>query len=144
MHITANARKMISKFKNIPNNPLIYSDTDSVFLPKELDSIFIGKNLGEMKLENIITKGIFLGKKLYAYRNIQNEVIIASAGINSELLNWTDFENLILGKDVVKHINKFFVNPEEGNVFIDNQFKFTIKGVPNNTPIQMHINSPPV
>jgi hypothetical protein len=34
--ITANARISISHFKNIPGNPLIYSDTDSAVLPLPL------------------------------------------------------------------------------------------------------------
>jgi len=83
VHITATARYGIYKFKFIPNNPLIYTDTDYVILPKILDSNYIGKELGDMKLENKISKGIFIAKKLYAYKNTNNDVKIASAGINN-------------------------------------------------------------
>lgn len=88
--ITALARKLISVYKNIPNNPMVYSDTDSVILPKPLSKDVVGKELGKMKLENIIKEGIFIGKKLYAYKNNRDEVIIASAGINNESLNWNN------------------------------------------------------
>lgn len=64
--ITAIARQLISVYKNIPNNPMVYSDTDSVILPKPLSKDDVGKELGKIKLENIIKEGIFIGKKLYA------------------------------------------------------------------------------
>jgi len=41
---------------------LIYTDTDSFVLSKDLNEKFIGKNLGQMKLENKIKEGIFAGK----------------------------------------------------------------------------------
>jgi len=49
--ISAYARISINKFKNIPGNPCIMSDTDSVVLSKKLPNSFIGKDLGQMKLE---------------------------------------------------------------------------------------------
>jgi len=140
VHITATARYGMSKYKNIPNNPMIYSDTDSVILPKILDSKYIGKELGQMKLENKISKGIFIAKKLYAYKNTNNEVKIASAGINNSYLTWDNFEELIGGKDIVKNVEKFIVKP--GCVAIDNKIKFTIKGISKGSPIQMHIKNP--
>jgi len=93
-----------------------------------------------MKLENKISKGIFIAKKLYAYKNTNNEVKIASAGINNSYLTWDNFEELIAGKDIVKNVEKFIVNP--GGVAIDNKFKFTIKGISKGSPIQMHIKNP--
>lgn len=140
--ITARARQLISVYKNIPNNPMIYSDTDSVFLPKPLSTDHVGNELGKMKLENIIKEGIFIGKKLYAYKNDTDQIIIASAGINNDALNWNDFNQLIKGKTIVKNATKFIVNHSEGNVSIDNDSKFTIKGVNNSTNIQMHIEKP--
>ena len=47
---------------------MYYSDTDSAFLDVNLDQIFpelIGKKLGQLKLENIYDKILFLGPKLY-------------------------------------------------------------------------------
>ena len=123
---------------------MIYSDTDSVILPKALDTKYIGRDLGQLKLENEIKRGYFIGKKLYCYENINNEIIKASAGINSNQLTIQDFEQLLLGKDIIKYDTKFLVNHAEGGVTIDNNFKFTLKGINESTPIQMHINNPPI
>ena len=35
---------------NIPNNPLLYMDTDGVVTTNELDPSFVGTELGKMKL----------------------------------------------------------------------------------------------
>jgi hypothetical protein len=46
---------------------LFYSDTDSVILEKNYASIFVGKEIGQMKLEHKIKQGVFTragGKKL--------------------------------------------------------------------------------
>lgn len=61
--ISAYARISINEFKNIPGNPCIMSDTDSVVLPKRLDNKHVGRELGQMKLEHVITEGIFIRKK---------------------------------------------------------------------------------
>ena len=42
------------------------SDTDSVVLPYKLNEEFVGKEIGQMKLEYEIKVGIFIRKKLYA------------------------------------------------------------------------------
>ena len=49
--ITAHSRIVISKFKNIPENPIIYSHTDSVVVEHELtDPSLVGENeLGKLK-----------------------------------------------------------------------------------------------
>ena len=69
MGITANARISISHFKNIPGNPLIYSDTDSAVLPLSLSKEFTGNLIGQMSLVNKIKEGFFIGAKLYCYVN---------------------------------------------------------------------------
>jgi hypothetical protein len=43
---------IINDYKNIPGNPCIMSDTDSAVLPKPLPDYLVGKDLGQMKLEN--------------------------------------------------------------------------------------------
>ena len=65
--VTSYARIIMSKFKN--NNQLIgnlyYSDTDSIFCDKPLPDKFVGKELGQMKLEHLLTKFVALGPKVY-------------------------------------------------------------------------------
>lgn len=67
MAISANARISISHFKNIPGNPLIYSDTDSAVWPLPVSNEFTGNLIGQMSLVNKIKEGFFIGAKLYCY-----------------------------------------------------------------------------
>lgn len=70
------------KFKNIPSNRCLYSDTDSIVLENTLSPSFVDSNkLGMMKLEHIITEGYFISKKVYAFKNTKGEIIIKSKGI---------------------------------------------------------------
>jgi hypothetical protein len=124
--ISANARISISHFKNIPGNPLIYSDTDSAVLPLAISEEYIGKNIGQMSLVNTIKEGFFIGPKLYCYVNIKNDVVIASAGI-----------------DIIKVTERFIVRASEGRVDIDYNHKFTIKGIKKDSKIQKEIKDTP-
>jgi hypothetical protein len=58
--ITAGARVYMSYFKNNPNFKLYYSDTDSVIIDTALPNNLVGNKLGQVKLEHIINRGIFL------------------------------------------------------------------------------------
>ena len=58
--ITAGARVHMSIFKNNPLFNLYYSDTDSAVTDQQLPQDMIGSELGQMKLEYIINKAIFL------------------------------------------------------------------------------------
>jgi DNA polymerase type B, organellar and viral len=58
--ITAGARIHMSTFKNNPNFNLYYSDTDNAVIDQELPEHMVGKDLGQMKLEHIINKAVFL------------------------------------------------------------------------------------
>ena len=50
----------MSQFKNNPNYKLYYSDTDCAVTDKQLPEYMVGSELGQMKLEHVITKGVFL------------------------------------------------------------------------------------
>nr|UHB41847.1 DNA polymerase [Butyriboletus roseoflavus] len=49
--ITAYSRIQMSHFKNLPNNKMYYTDTDSAVMEKPLDDSLVGKHLGQMVLE---------------------------------------------------------------------------------------------
>jgi hypothetical protein len=98
--ISSYSRILINEFKNIPDNPCIMSDTDSVVLPYKLDDKYVGKEIGKMKLEYIIKHGIFIRKKLYYIETEDNKEIIKSSGVDSKRLNYLDFLDLLYGKDV--------------------------------------------
>jgi hypothetical protein len=73
--VTAYARIHMSRFKNNKDFTIYYSDTDSVDIDKPLDSKFVGKELGQMKLEHIFEKIVYLAPKVYAAKIINEEGI---------------------------------------------------------------------
>jgi hypothetical protein len=79
--ITSYSRIQMALFKTLPNNVLLYSDTDSVFLIYPLDPKYISPTvLGLLKDElegEVITEFLFLEPKLYYYKTPTKEVIKA-------------------------------------------------------------------
>jgi hypothetical protein len=43
---------------------IVYTDNDSIITVEHLDSKYIAKNIGQMKLENVIIEGYYLKPKL--------------------------------------------------------------------------------
>ena len=82
--IASYARMEINEYKNIPGNPCIMSDTDSVVLPKKLDESLVGLELG---LEHEINHGIFNRKKLYALKTSTDQIVIKASGANKTFFN---------------------------------------------------------
>ena len=119
--ISAYARISINKFKNIPANPCIYSDTDSVVLTKPLNNIFIGKELGQMKLEHQIEEGIFIRKKLYALKTNINTIFIKSSGVKPSSLNYDNFKDLLRGNSVKCEALSFQVKWKDLDINIVNR-----------------------
>jgi hypothetical protein len=64
--ITSEARILMSTFKNNPKYRLYYSDTDSGIFDTELPIELVGSALGQVKLEHVISKAVFLAPKVYA------------------------------------------------------------------------------
>jgi hypothetical protein len=129
--ITAYAQISMMKFKNIPGNRCLYSDTDSVLLENPLSPSFVDSNkLGMMKLEHIISEGYFISKKLYAFKNNKGEIIIKSKGIGKGLLDLDKFILLSKGEDITVESTVFMKNIREGTVNIINR-PYTIKGSRN-------------
>lgn len=52
---------------------VFYSDTDSLFIGKPLDSTLVGKDIGLMKLVGIFDEAVFAGPKAYRCINSQSE-----------------------------------------------------------------------
>ena len=104
--ISGYARVSMYKYKNMKDNQCIYTDTDSVVLEKPLNDNLIGKEIGQMKLENTIQHGFFIRKKLYAYLNEKGILIKKSSGIDSNKLDWTTFYELNKG-NLIKIKNNY-------------------------------------
>lgn len=107
--ITSYARIHMIPFK--ASGYVVYSDTDSIFTTKKLDSKYIGTELGLMKDELkglIIKEAYFLGIKKYGYQYLDknNNLISKSvfAGIQRDSLPFDDIVKLSQGFSLVKEI----------------------------------------
>jgi hypothetical protein len=127
--ITAYARIHMSQFKNNPDFILYYSDTDSIYINKPLPEYLVSdKILGQMKLENVLTKGIFLAPKVYYLITENNDVIYKVKGLSHNVeLTLKDFENLLFKQSSLKKIQtKWLKNITKGNISILNEI-YTLK-----------------
>nr|QWO71449.1 DNA polymerase [Lyophyllum shimeji] len=97
--ITAYARMELNKFKNIKENLYIGGDTDSIIMSKPIDDKYIGLNLGQFKLEHIITEGLYHSKKFYFIRTNDGKTIIKAKGIDNSknILSYYSFVELFKG-----------------------------------------------
>ena len=139
--ITSYARIIINEYKNIPGNPCIMSDTDSAVLPYPLPGHLVGKEIGQMKLEQVIEKGIFIRKKLYYIKNSNNQEIIRASGIDSSNLNYELFLKLLQGETITIERTDFNVDWENFNINVVSS-DIVIQGL--NESIKTLYNTPDV
>ena len=114
--ISSYARIIRNEFKNIPGNPCIMSDTESVVLTYPLPDHYISGELGYLKLEHKIKKGIFIRKNLYYILTSDNKEIIKSSGIDSSRLNYNSFIKLLKGESLTIERTKFNIEWNSLNV----------------------------
>jgi hypothetical protein len=102
--ITAYARIHMSYFKNNPLFKLYYSDTDSIVINKPLPTELVGTALGQMKLENTISKAVFIAPKVYGLVTKDGTKIIKVKGLPKDLINDINISDLeiLLFKDAIK------------------------------------------
>ena len=116
--ITSEARIHMTFFKNNPNFNLYYSDTDSAFIDKELPAELVGSALGQVKLEYVINKAVFLAPKVYALET-DDKTIIKVKGLTHDQISKLSFNDIeaLLVKDSSKEFNqeKWFKNLLEGD-----------------------------
>ena len=118
------------KYFNIPNNKLIYSDTDSVTLEKPLDEKYLSSNeLGKMKLEDILNESIYIAPKFYGIITDKGDKIIKTKGISKGKFDYCDLDQLYKGKDLTVTTTVFRKNLSKGTLNIKD-VKYTIKGNP--------------
>ena len=128
--VTSYARAFMSKFKNNNNFKLYYSDTDSIFIDKELPSNLIGNEIGQFKLEYIFSEGVFLGPKIYCGVTDSGKYISKVKGYkNHQNITFDDFKSL-LKKDALPlelHHDKWFRSLSNGEITIKDQVYNLIK-----------------
>jgi len=101
----AYARMDLNNYRKIAK--IVYTDTDSIITEEPLDPIYIGTEIGKMKLENRIIEGYFIKPKLYGYLNDKGEEKIVVAGLKKSSVNLDKFRKLASGQNVIINQNKF-------------------------------------
>jgi len=92
--ITAGARVQMSYFKNNPNLKLYYSDTESGVIDQPLPESMVGNELGQLKLEHVINKAVFLAPKVYGLVDIDGKEVIKVKGITHNVASEIHFYDL--------------------------------------------------
>ena len=92
--VTASARIYMSQFKNSDLYNLYYSDTDSIVIDRPLSMELVGNKLGQLKLEYVIKRGIFLAPKVYGLVTSDNKEVIKVKGLRPEVLYEFNMDNL--------------------------------------------------
>src|SRR5438270_7077674 len=92
---------IINDYKTIPDNDVYYSDT--VVLVKPLHDDIVNKELGGMKLEYIVKRGVFLGPKLYALVHFDKKIgkdntILKVRGLHEPNVTFEDMLTLLDNK----------------------------------------------
>ena len=118
----------LNQFKNMENNKYIGGDTDSIIMAKPLDDKFVGKNLGQFKLEYVIKEGFYHSKKFYLLLTDKNEIIIKAKGIGDikNVLNYQSFIELFSGNSLkIKQVqfNKDYKTLDIKISFIEKEIK---------------------
>uniref|UniRef100_A0A896YU35 DNA-directed DNA polymerase n=1 Tax=Coniophora olivacea TaxID=85977 RepID=A0A896YU35_9AGAM len=116
--VTSYARVLISKFKNNPSYKLYYSDTDSIFIDKPLDPLFVGKELGQFKLEYIFKDVVFLAPKIYAGVTTEGNYICKIKGYkNAKNIAFEDMKSLLKNNaNLELSHNKWFRSLDKSNI----------------------------
>jgi hypothetical protein len=121
--ITAGARTHMSYFKNNPKFKLYYSDTDSIVLDTQLPDELVGTKLGQVKLEHVIKRGIFLAPKVYGIEDENGNSTIKIKGVTSkatEDINLDKLERLLIENELLEFKQfKWFKKVLEGNINIE-------------------------
>ena len=92
---------MYQQFKKIPQQDLIYTDTDSIkFTGNHKSKFDIGEGLGQFKVEHENTPMKIYGKKTYS---IGEQIKVS--GIHSKNLNKKDFDNGVIKGQEMNTIN---------------------------------------
>lgn len=94
----------------MPGYIVYYSDTDSLFLNKELDPKVIGKGLGQWKLEADIAEAVFIGPKKYCFTDINGNIKKVYAGVNAKQLTIDDYKKIAKGGEVKITMTKLNLN----------------------------------
>lgn len=128
--VTAYARIHITKLKLYilsRGGQIFYSDTDSIVTDIKLDNTMVdAKELGKLKLEHLVSKGIFITNKTYCIIDSNNKFINKAKGIKNTSLVYDDYLSL-LNNVAVKGVKRYSKTDwEKGDVIIYDNDNITI------------------
>lgn len=103
--VASYARVFMHKYSTMPNNPIIYKDTDSIIVKNPLSKKEISQKIGKFKLEYKIEKGIFLKSKTYALKLKDGREIVKAAGVPKGKLTIIDYKELQQDPTKIKNIS---------------------------------------
>lgn len=99
-----------------PESVILYGDTDSFYMLRPAPPELVGDGLGELKEECQNGEAVFLGRKVYGYRDKRGKVELHSAGIRREDLTAFAAEE---GADPLDVMNTGKVIPTRVNIIVD-------------------------
>ena len=138
--ITSYSRIFMSHFKNNPDltGNLYYTDTDSLFIDKELPNSFINSEIGNFKLENIYKEICFLSPKVYGGITINGKEIIKIKGYKN-IIPFNQLKSLLMkNKSLNLYQDKWFRSLVDANIIIEN-VNYKIR--PTNVKRQLNYNN---
>ena len=96
--ITANARmRLYELFQKAGLKNIYYCDTDSIMTDSVLST---SSELGGLKEVDKIKEFIAIAPKLYAYQNLNKEILIKAKGFHEKTLNFETFKNGLFKQDL--------------------------------------------
>lgn len=128
-YITANARIYMSKFLadpaahfNVQGLIIYYTDTDSIVTNLPLPAQFVGKELGQFKLEHVFEEAVFLAPKVYGGLVLNKDgtitEIIKAKGFKG-ILSYAQMKALLVLNSAQELTHeKWFRSFEDGNITI--------------------------
>jgi hypothetical protein len=134
--ITSHARVVMSAYKNSGLFTLYYSDTDSIVIDRPLPEALVGVMMGQMKLEYVIQKAVFLAPKVYGLITENGEEIIKVKGINPAAIKANNIgfshlsDLLIVDSSRAYNQEKWYKHILEGTITVSD-VAYTLKATSN-------------
>src|SRR6266576_1475788 len=119
--ITSYSRIIMTQFKNLSNNQMYYTDTDSAVMEKPLDESLVGKHLGQMVLEKEYVEFVALAPKVYGGILSNGQIITKVKGFKNHI-SFEDLKSLLEeNKSLELNQSKWFRSMGKGSISIKQQ-----------------------
>jgi hypothetical protein len=93
--ITSYARIHMQQLLQSEDYNVYYTDTDSIVTDKPIDPSYIGKGLGQLKLEYKVSKGVFLSPKVYSIITDEGKEVTKVKGFKEKTITFNQLEKLL-------------------------------------------------